>query len=158
LAKPPKLQSVVENQTAAANALGVDPELIKRARKMNCPACLPGGRYNVPQLRKWMAEHGNELKASGPSSSKREQKLDEEIRKLRIANDEKERLVVQKAWIAGKNRDLAEKFKGILYSKLVDELPADLSNDVATNRVLLRNVADRLLGEVQSWSKEFQTT
>jgi hypothetical protein len=148
--------AVVENQTAAANALGCDPELIKRARKMNCPACLPGGRYNIPELRQWIAEHEAELKAAGVSGSKREQKLDEEIRKLRIANDEKEKLVVLKAWVAGKNRDLADKFKTILYAKLVDELPADLSNDVATNRVLLRNTADRLLAEVQSWSKEFQ--
>jgi predicted transcriptional regulator len=149
---------IVENQTAAANALGCDPELIKRARKMNCPACLPGGRYRVEELRKWIAEHESELRASGPASNKREQKLDEEIRKLRIANDEKERLVVGKVWIAGKNRELAERFKSMLYAKLVDELPADLSNDVATNRVLLRNTADRLLGEVQSWSKEFQAT
>jgi predicted transcriptional regulator len=95
---------------------------------------------------------------AGVSGSKREQKLDEEIRKLRIANDEKEKLVVLKTWVAGKNRDLADRFKGIVYSKLVDELPADLSNDVATNRVLLRNTADRLLAEVQSWSREFQKT
>lgn len=114
--------------------------------------------YDPAELLKTLEIVQANKEKAGVSGSKREQKLDEEIRKLRIANDAAAKLVVQKVWIAGKNRDLAGKFKTILYAKLVDELPADLSNDVATNRVLLRNTADRLLAEVQSWSKEFQTS
>jgi hypothetical protein len=76
----------------------------------------------------------------------------ERIRRLKIANDEAAGKTVPIEWVTSRNNDLSRRFKDILYSKLVDELPAELSNDVPTNRVLLRNVVDRLLAEVGSWA------
>lgn len=152
-----KSVTILENQTAAAHALKTDPEVIKRARSMNADGCLPGGRYDIPKLRKWIAENETLLKVEGEKLTLREQKLNEEIRKLRIANDERERKVVSRTWVAARDARLADLFKTTLYSKLVDEVPADMTNDVSTNRALLRVIADRLLAEVASWKAESQT-
>lgn len=150
----------VEGQEAAASALGFSDveegvKVVANARRLNLPGCLPGGRYHIPTLRKSIAKNAEILKAKGEKISLKDQKTNEEIRKLRIANDAKERLVVLKTAIIARDSKLAEKFKAIVYSKIVDEAPADMTNDVATNRALLQRHADLLLTEVASWQKDF---
>ena len=148
--------SKVENQTAAATILGVDPEIVKRCRRLNSAGCLPGGRYDIAKLRKWIAENESALKVEGEKLSLREQKLNEEIRKLRIANDEKEGLVVRIAWVAERDASLAERARPIIYGKMVDEAAADMTNDVAINRAILLRIADRVFLEISELPKEWK--
>lgn len=144
---------IVENQTAAANILKTDPEVIKRARRLNGDGCLPGGRYDITKLRKWIAANESLLKVEGESLTLREQKLNEEIRKLRIFNDEKERKVILRADVARRDAVFADRFRTRMYSVFVDQLPAIMTNDVTTNRALSRREVDGFLADVATWCK-----
>lgn len=152
--KNPTKRRIVESIPAAAAICKATEDVVKRAKKLGCPAFEAGNRIDVALLSKWLKENNEEMIVKGDNISLKDQKLNEEIRKLRIANDGKEKLVILKSQIIARDSLLADRFKTTLYSKLVDEAPADMTNDVATNRALLRNVADRLLSEVASWQKE----
>jgi endonuclease III len=151
------MAQILENQHAAAEAVPCDVELVKLARKKNCPACLPGGRYDVPKLRKWITEHRAELTAAGDALSLRDKKLNEEIRKLCIANDKAEALTVLKKTVCEKHRELGSKVKELVYAKMENEYPPLFSNDVVSNRMIGRKLADQLLGLFQDmaaiWEK-----
>lgn len=148
-----KSSKVAENLSQAASLIGCDVALLRMAKAKGCDAFMAGNRIDTVRAKKWIAEHADELKTEGDKLSLRDQKLNEEIRKLKIANDTKEKLVILRADVARRDSMLAERFKSTLYSKLVDEAPADMTNDVATNRALLRNIADRLLAEVATWQR-----
>lgn len=151
MAKQPR---IVEKIAAACALADVSEDMAKRAKSLGCPAFKAGNRIDWQELKDWCRENTEKLRIAGEKLSLRDQKLNEEIRKLKIANDEAEGLSVPIAWLADRDARLAALFKPMLYSKLVDEAPADMTNDVSTNRALLRNVADRLLLEIASWQKE----
>jgi hypothetical protein len=144
--------NIVENQNAAASAAGCSVELVKLARKKNCPACLPGGRYDVPKLKKWIAEHADELKAAGDDLSLKDQKTNEEIRKLKIANDKAEGLTIPRLTVAQKHREILARVKDVTYAKLENEYPPLFSNDVVSNRTLGKKLADLIIGEFRELS------
>lgn len=152
--KSSKQPRIVEKIAAACNLAEVSEDIAKRAKSLGCPAFKAGNRIDWLELKEWCAANTEKLKIAGERLSLRDQKLNEEIRKLKIANDEAEGLSVPISWMSDRDARLAALFKPMLYSKLVDEAPADMTNDVSTNRALLRNIADRLLLEIVSWQKE----
>jgi hypothetical protein len=91
-------------------------------------------------------------KTEGESSLK-DQKTLEEIRKLRIANDEKERKNIPRSEVAKRDSIFADRFKSRMYSVFVDQLPAVMTNDVTTNRALSRREVDGFLSDVSTWCK-----
>jgi hypothetical protein len=143
---------ILENQTAAANALGVDPEIVKRCRKLNADGCLAGGRYDVAKLRKWIAANAEKLKAEASNLSLREQKLAEEVRRLRFGNDVEEGLYIQRATVAQVAGEMASRVKTLTYAKLGNEYPAIMSADIASNRVAGLALAAQILAEFQEFA------
>lgn len=139
-----------ENTKAAASALGVSVEAIKRARELGCPAFEPGNRIRHDDLKKWMAAHADELKVSGDNLSLKEQKINEEIRKLKIANDLKEKQLVRRADVLAAQAGMAAKIKQVLEQKLENEYPSAVAGmDVAQARIYGRRVHDAILVEHQ---------
>jgi hypothetical protein len=85
---------IVESLPAAANLLKTDIVVIKRAKNLGCPAFKPGNRIDVEELRAWIKEHTEELKATGDALDLKDQKLNEEIRKLKRINDQGDKKLI----------------------------------------------------------------
>ena len=148
----------VENIPAAAALLKIDIELVKRAKRMGSPAFKLGNRIDVDELRKWIAENEGAIKASGEILSLKDQKLNEEIRKLRIANDQKERMTVSKEKGLGVIANIQARVRTFLEAKLENEYPSVVvgMNDIAQIRVYGRKVNDQILVHLQELGEEWK--
>jgi predicted transcriptional regulator len=148
---------IVESIPAAAALLGCEPELVKRAKRLGCPAFKPGNRIAVEELRKWIAGNADELKATGDNVSLKDQKLNEEIRKLRIANDRADKLVVNKQAVKGVINACVERIRHFLEQKLENEYPSAVAGmDVPQARVYGRRVHDQIILEHQKMAEEWE--
>lgn len=86
----------------------------------------------------------------------RDQKLREEVRKLKIANDAKDRILVPKSDVAAAVRRALAQVATISESKLVNEYPTAVAGlDVPQARIYGRRLHDALMGECQKLAKEF---
>lgn len=150
-----KQPAIVESLKAAASALKVDLSLVKLAKEKACPAFKPGNRIDLAELRAWIAENSEELK-SAPLSLK-DQKLNEEIRKLKISNDTKSKLVVLKSSVKGATSACIDRIRTFLEQKLENEYPsAVVGMEVPQARVYGRRVNDQILSELQKLHDEWE--
>lgn len=148
---------VFETLAAAANALGVEIDLLKQAKKLGCPNFRQGGRIHCKNLNKWIADHSKELQASGDKLSLRDQKTNQEIRKLKILNDAKERALVPRDAVMRAISTLSQGIIPLLDQKLENEYPAMVSGlDVAGARVFGKRLNDSIKQEIQKFSKVFE--
>lgn len=86
----------------------------------------------------------------------RDTKLLEEIRKLRIANDEAEKVVVPKAKVADSIRRCMAPAAAALEQRLVNEYPTAVAGlDVPQARIYGKRLCDELLGFFQTMEKEW---
>lgn len=89
-------------------------------------------------------------------SSLRDHKLFQEIRKLRIANDKEERLVVLRSKVADSIRSCLSPAVATLEQRLVNEYPTAVAGlDVPQARIYGKRLCDELLGYFQSLDKEW---
>ncbi len=149
---------VVESMPGAAVECGVDIEIVKRAKRLACPAFLQGGRIDCDILKKWIAENAEALKSSGENVSRKDAKLDQEIRKLKIANDAKEKLTVSKERGMNAIANCRARIRPFLEQKLENEYPSVVvgMNDIAQIRVYGRKIHDQILAELQTLADEWQ--
>jgi hypothetical protein len=83
----------------------------------------------------------------------KDEKTEEEIRKLRMANDEKAGLLISKAIVADSVRRLQAKVKPLLFQKLMNEYPASVAGmTVAQARDYGGRLFDKVMREFQSWA------
>src|SRR5687767_10618396 len=115
---------VVESIPAAAEILRIDQDTVKKAKRLGCPAFKAGSRIAVEELRKWISQNEAKLKASGDNLSLKDQKLNEEIRKLRIANDLKESRVADVQKVIGIVYEIVGTLKPFGEQIFTVELPA----------------------------------
>ena len=135
-----------------------DLEIVKRAKKLGCPAFKPGNRIDVDELRKWIAENAEKLKAAGETLSLKDQKLNEEIRKLKLSNDEKERLVVSKEKTAELVARIIQKQREVLEQKLENEYPSTVYGlEIPQIRVHGRRLNDEILKAWQTFHTEWKS-
>jgi uncharacterized protein (DUF885 family) len=84
----------------------------------------------------------------------KERKTFEEWRKLKLANDVKEGVLIPRAAVAETVRQLAAKFAALLDSKLENEFPAVVAGlDVPSARIYGKKLNDQIRAEVQAWGK-----
>lgn len=139
----------------AAAALGVGMEVLKSAKRAGCGAFRPGGRVQEKQLLAFIKEHGSELSTGSDSGSLKDQKIKEEIRKLKIKNDRDEKLSVLKTEVASSIRRCLSKITPMLEQKLINEYPTVVSGlGVAEVRIYSRRLNDALLVEFQKLKSE----
>jgi len=136
----------------AASAMKTTIEVLKWSKGQGCPAFRSGGRIDETSWRAWFAEHGERIPAATEHAPLREQKLSEEIRKLRIRNDRDSGALIPKRLVADFHAKFASEVDQLLEQKLANEYPSAVAGlDVAQARVYGKRLGDdvrRLLNEV----------
>src|SRR5689334_10826988 len=114
--------SVVQSMAQASAMLGVSQEVLSRAKKMGCLGFGDGGRIKIQEVRQFISEHADEFSEVSDTSPK-EEKLRQEIRKLKNYNDAREDKVVERVKVARDIKRVALAINKILTQKLEQEYP-----------------------------------
>lgn len=134
---------------AAAAGLKLPLRVIQHAKNNGCPAFRSNRVYGAELLR-WLEKNGTG-DTEGTTDPKTE-KLREEIRKLRIANDAREGRLVENAWVLSRFQIAAGELNG-LRAKSEAEHPvkfAAAADDVAACRTVVRGIWDDIFGILQT--------
>lgn len=132
----------------AAAATGISKASLKRAKEKGCPA-FKGSRVDGTALREWLKENESSLHESGEVILK-DQKLAEEVRKLRIRNDKDEEKTIPKGKLAADLHALAADQLQLLRQRLENELPATVAGlDPSSARIIFKRVVDEIAGKMQ---------
>jgi hypothetical protein len=89
-------QQVFDSMASAAAALGISVTLLRRAKASGAPG-FRGSRVHVDEVRKWLAAHKDAVGKVTGRELLQLSKLSEEVRKLKMQNDEKASVLVNKA-------------------------------------------------------------
>jgi len=136
--KPALKRRLVETMQAAAalvgDAIGCDKgsavQIVRRAKDAGCEAFLQGSRIDVGLLIPWIKENPDKLKVDGSDLSLKDQKLNEEVRKLRRANDLAESKLIPVLTMQAEIRSMAQAVQGVLL-----QIPARLAPDLAGHTI-----------------------
>jgi hypothetical protein len=127
-----------DRRTIDKALVGIEPERIEGKTKF----------YKLSEVEKALREK--------KSSKLKDQKLIEEIRKLRIANDKEEGLTVEKGKVNDSVRRCLTPAAVTLEQRLVNEYPTAVAGlDVPQARIYGKRLYDELLGFLQSLEKEW---
>jgi hypothetical protein len=144
---------VVEGIKAAASAFKIDYETMLRAKAAGCPNFRQGGRVAEEGLREWIAANAALLEVKGEKGetvSLKDQKTNEEIRKLKILNDLKESKLISRESVIAEHHKFEKAFRELINQKLVAEYPAMVAGlDIPSARVYGRNLCDALTEEMR---------
>lgn len=92
-----------------------------------------------------------------PGDSIKEKKTFEEWRKLKLANDEREGLLISKASVIGSIQRLNPKIDALIEQKIVNEYPAAVAGlDVPAAREFGKRFSDELRREWAAFREEWQ--
>lgn len=149
----PKAQKIVEKIGAACHLSGVTEDVAKRAKSLGCPAFKAGNRIDWKELKAWCAVNSDKLAIQGDNLSLKDQKLNEEVRKLRRSNDVAEEKLIAKALFETEIRMMAEACQGVLYGG-IDSLAVATAGQTATaNHSLLTAWVDEAVGKLSRGEK-----
>lgn len=146
---------VFDSLKAAAAALRLPMRTLQLAKQAGCPA-FKSNRVYEAELLQWLEANAETIQAAG--GDPRDEKLREEIRKLRIANDAKEGRLVEKAWVGSKIQSAAGALNAFR-AKSEAEHPvkfAAAGNDVAACRTIVRGIWDEIFAEMQKLGEHFE--
>jgi hypothetical protein len=99
------------------------------------------------------------LKSKGEAAPLREQKLREEIRKLQIDNDTKEKKLIERSSVCSKFERIAGWIGPMLEQKLTREYPqavAPTPADIPRCKIIGQNLCDSIMREIQSYAEEWK--
>jgi hypothetical protein len=148
LRDPNSKRIIVESLPAAATLANTSIDVVRCAKKMACPAFERGNRINVPVLIQWLRENADRLKVTGDQLSLKDQKLNEEVRRLRRNNDEEEGIRMLRADHEAEIRTMAEAVQGVLYSR-IDNLSVETAGGTATqNHAKITAWVDEAVGKL----------
>lgn len=149
-------KEMLTSMSAAARVLKVTARTLRNWKAEGCPGFEPDGRVDVAAVRAW-AE--TKLQERRGSVDVREEKILEEIRRLRLANDQKEGRLIERAWVASKIQLAASEWN-TLRMKAEAEMPiamAAAGDDVAEQRAVLKEkITDPIAVLLQSLAKHFE--
>lgn len=150
-----KKYRVFDSMAAAASALGVSKDTLRAAKESPDCQAFAGSRVKERELLDWMSANGVNHTEEGPLTLK-DQKTQEEIRKLKIKNDKDQGKLVLKSEVAAAIRRAIGAVSSILESKLVHEYPTVVAGlDPAAARVYGRRLHDLIMVDCQALAKEF---
>lgn len=153
--KKKSLPEYFDTMKQAASALELPLKILKKAKGAGCPAFRGSRVYREP-LQEWLKENKEQIVASRSKEDVQIEKLLEEVRKLRISNDQKEKLVILKDKVKACNAACVDRVRTILEQKLENEYPSAVSQmDVPQARVYGRRLGDQILLEFQKLSSEW---
>lgn len=140
---------------AAAAGLRLPLRVLQAAKRAGCTA-FRSNRVYASELLAWLEANPAAIEMAGEDP--RDEKIREEIRKLRIANDAKEGRLVERAWVGEKMQRAAGELN-TLRAKWEAEMPlkfAETMGDIPECRTILRGIFDDVFREVQKLSKHFE--
>jgi hypothetical protein len=125
-------------------------DVLKRMKALGCDAFEPGNRVDWKKAKAWFAipENAEMVTIQGDNLSLKDQKLNEEVRKLRRSNDVAEEKLIAKAMFETEIRMMAEACQGVLYGG-IDSLAVATAGQTATaNHSLLMAWVDEAVGKL----------
>jgi hypothetical protein len=129
---------------AAAAALGIPPEVLKKAKRAGAPG-FKGSRVYPKELLPWLEAHRANLTAPGSKEDLEKERLREDIRKRRKQNDLRDGLYLPLARACEIINGIAARQNALLGSLLEDELPPILADQpAAAIRVEMKRARDRI--------------
>lgn len=155
---------VFENLTTASTVTGLPREILQAAKGAGCPNFLNTRIYEsieidgtVINLQDWVRDHAEEIKeTAAKGGGGRAELVQEQIRKLRLLNDETEGQLVLRSAVMRAISEFAQGIRPILEQKLINELPPMLTgHDVQEIRATIRGEVDKMLIEVQKFEGVF---
>ena len=149
--KPKKL--TFDSMQSCAAGLRLPLRIVKAAKGAGCPA-FSSNRVFGDELLEWLNKHPEIFNIS---ADPRDEKIREEIRKLKIANDAKEGALVSRAWVAERMQRTAGEVNA-LRIKSEAEHPkrfAAAAGDIAACRSIVRGVWDDIFLNLQALSTHF---
>ena len=156
--KAAKASRLFDSMSQAASAMELPTELLKRAKARGCPAFRPGGRVDEVGLREWLAAHGDEITEGDTKLSLQIEKLREEVRKLRLVNDERDGVLVEKSKVI----DAIQRAGAAWHSerlRMEAEWPAKLAGIVSVPEMAskVKEQMDRVSAVLNGLGREFQS-
>ena len=112
--KRDKQPKIVERIDVAARLAGISDDMARRAKRLACPAFKAGGRIDWQAMGQWCKDHAAELEIKGDQLGLKDQKLNEEVRKLRRANDVTEGKLILKTEFERELNEMAQAVQGVL--------------------------------------------
>lgn len=143
---------------ACAAKLKVPTSWVSKAKDSGVDAFTANGTVDVDKVSAWIEANQKELESTADQLPLKEQKIAEEIRKLRLANDQKEGRLVEIAWVHERFQRLGGEIHNIrAVSEAEDPLRfAAAGNDVALCRTHVRSMWDGILQRFQDTQKHFE--
>lgn len=131
-----------DSMAAAAGALGVSKEVLQLAKQSKDCKAFCGSRVREKELLEWMSAQPDEVKTQ---LTLKDQKLVEEIRKLRIRNDREEGRLLLASSVGPALRNLALNQRMALKRVLEMELPERLAGkNISQINEMMRKAADQI--------------
>jgi hypothetical protein len=141
----------------AAAALGLSVDALKAVKDRGCDAFNASGRIDETKLLKWIKDNPDVMAEGAVILSLKDQKISEEIRKLRIQNDAKEGALVSRSRIVEALQRVGSAIDGITEAKLCNEWPEAVAGlDVAGARVYGRRLKDSMMAEIRKLESEWK--
>lgn len=151
MSRKKKGDRVWDSISAAAGALGISKTTLQDAKNRGCPAFVDG-RVHEKDLGEWISV---QPPPDGRPKSLRDQKTEEEIRKLRIANDAKEGKSELKSVTVARIHRIGHEITTYL-GAVAKEKPAVLAmttEDIPRVRIEFQKVCDEMLRKFQSFAE-----
>jgi hypothetical protein len=152
--KQPIDKTLFDSMGQCAASLGVSMDALKAAKRMGCRAFRAGGRVDGEAFKQWLKENPQAFEEGEGKGTLKDQKIREEIRKLRIANDAKERALVSRARVIEAIDRTQASIDTLTESKLVNEWPHEVAGlDVNKAREYGRKLKDEMMGEIRKMAE-----
>jgi len=154
-ATKPKKTQLYASIASAASALGVSEAILKQAKRMGCSAFAACGRVDGALLLKFISSNEKELTTGGIAL--RDQKVTEEVRKLRIRNDRDEGKLIAVELVKACVARVLARVDQILEQKLANEWPSAVAGlDVPQARIYGKRLGDQVRVEFNRLKEEWK--
>jgi hypothetical protein len=150
-----KRERVFDSLAAAAAALNLDTQTLKRAKGAGCPAFV-GSRVQEKEFLRWISDNPDKL-AAPAGATLEDQKTAEQVRKLRIGNDREDGALILVATVEKLLHEIAAGQLKILRQRLENEYPTAVSGmDPAQARVYGKRLVDEICAQMCDLVKKWK--
>lgn len=108
----------------------------------------PGNRVDIEKAKAFFKENSERLKVTGENLPLKDQKLNEEIRRLKRNNDRDDKILMPTAEHEAEIREMANAAQGVLYSQIDSLAVSTAGQTAARNHSLLTAWVDEAVGKL----------
>lgn len=132
--------------------LNYPPEWISEAKSAGCHGFSAKGTITLAPVKAWIDSNLETLMANKGKKSLRDQKLEQEIRRLRHANEKMEASLVSRAWLRERFERIGAEIAALAERSVIEDTAALMAAgpDIARIRAEYRKVWDRIMIGLQN--------